>query len=100
MSYGSGAVSIGICQRCWKKIPYLMLTPDGDIPGLLVCSPALRNGCWDNKDPYKLPARQPDPVALRHARPDVPLTFYTNYICTNSYDLMVLQGPDGVMLGY
>lgn len=96
--YGTGALSIGICQRCFKKIPYLMLTPDGDVPGLLVCSPSLREGCWDHKDPYKLPPRMPDPVALKHPRPDTPLNLTQNVICAEDYDLGMLIGPDGVVL--
>jgi hypothetical protein len=42
---------------------------DGNSPGLRVCS-----GCWDMKDPWRLPARKTETVAVRHPRPDEPLT--------------------------
>jgi hypothetical protein len=44
------------------------LYDDPNFPGLKVC---LLDR--DEYDPYRLPARQPDVIALRFARPDVPL---------------------------
>jgi hypothetical protein len=60
--------AIGICDRCkFKKFIY-ELHPDHDAEGLLVC-----DDCNDEKDPYKLPARKADKIALRRPRPDEPL---------------------------
>lgn len=61
----SGIISIAICDRCKMKLPYQELRADGNSPGLRVC-----RECRDDRDPYRLPARQPDPLALRFARPD------------------------------
>lgn len=66
--YATGRLSIAICDRCHFKFKYTDLMPDGDKPGLRVCK-----GCWDEKDPYRLPARQPEPFTLRFPRPDVPI---------------------------
>lgn len=67
-NFASGRDAVAICDRCGFQFPYLELRADGDQPGLRVCAK-----CWDPIDPYKLPARQPEPIALRHPRPDVPL---------------------------
>lgn len=67
--YGDGAINFGRCDRCGFRTPYQELRADGDAPGLRVCG---RKGCRDEKDPWKLPPRQPDVIALRHPRPDVP----------------------------
>jgi hypothetical protein len=56
---------IGICDRCHTKKYLRDLKPDGDSPGLRVCS-----GCWDSKDRYKLPPRQTEDISLRFIRPD------------------------------
>lgn len=65
-----GTVAIGICDRCRSKVPYTELRPDGNSPGLMVCS---HPGCWDEKDPYRLPARKTETINLRHPRPETPL---------------------------
>jgi hypothetical protein len=41
--------------------------PDPNFPGLKVC----QQGCADQKDPYRLPARQTERIALQFPRPDV-----------------------------
>jgi hypothetical protein len=43
--------------------------PDPNFPGLKVC----QQGCADNKDPYRLPARQTEKITLQYPRPDVSL---------------------------
>lgn len=60
-----GTVAIAVCDRCKMKMPYSELRPDGNSPGLRVCS-----ACCDVKDPYRYPARQTENVALRYPRPD------------------------------
>ena len=67
VSTKGSTVAIGICGRCQQKVPYSELRPDGNSPGLRVCGDA---GCWDNKDPYRLPARKTENIALRYPRPD------------------------------
>ena len=67
----SGKFSIACCSRCHQKVPYTQLRMDGNIPGLWVCQD---EGCYDNLNPFKKPARKADAVALDHPRPDVNLS--------------------------
>jgi|TARA_R110000787_G_scaffold270520_2_gene377503 hypothetical protein len=62
---GNATLAVAICDRCKAKYPKGDLKWDGDSPGLLVCV-----DCWDQKDPWKLPARQTEDYAVRNARPD------------------------------
>ena len=55
------------------KRAFADLRPDQNSPGLMVCSGVTRNGCNDELDPHKLPARQQEQVAIVKARPDAPL---------------------------
>jgi hypothetical protein len=65
---GNSSLAIGICGRCSGKFPIGELYSDPNYPGLMVCRKDL-----DHFDPYRLPARQPENIALRFARPDTPL---------------------------
>ena len=67
-SFASGRDAIAICDRCHHQFKYMDLRADGDQPGLRVCK-----DCWDPIDPWKLPPRVPEPIALKHPRPDTPL---------------------------
>lgn len=60
-----GKAAIAVCDRCKRKVYYDELSPDGNSPGLRVCK-----GCNDQKDPYRLPARQTEIISLRYPRPD------------------------------
>ncbi len=62
------ALPVAICDRCRMKVPHASLVPDGDNPALRVCP-----GCRDDIDPYKLPARRVEQIAVRHPRPDASL---------------------------
>lgn len=73
--FGSGSISIAVCDRCRVKVPYRDLVPDGNSPGLRVSKN--HPGCWDPKDPWRLPPIQPDAMVLRFPRPDTPLTVDT-----------------------
>lgn len=70
-TFASGDMANAICDRCSRKVPYKELRPDGNSPGLRVCQDP---GCWDMKDPWRLPPIQPDAFVLRFPRTDVPLT--------------------------
>ena len=65
---GNSSLAIGVCGRCSQKFPIGELHPDPNYPGLMVCAKDR-----DNFDPYRLPARQPENIALRFARPDTPV---------------------------
>jgi len=60
-------IAIFICDRCKMKRPIIEAMPDPNFPGLKV----FNRGCADQKDPYRLPARQTERIALRFPRPDV-----------------------------
>lgn len=66
---GNSVLSVGICDRCSRKFAYVDLMPDPNFPGMRVCKDDL-----DNFDPWRLPARQTENIALRFPRPDTPLT--------------------------
>ena len=66
---GLSSVAIGVCDRCKMKRTFVSLMSDPNFPGLRVCD----QGCADEKDPYRLPARQTERINLRFPRPDTPL---------------------------
>lgn len=63
---GNSILSVAVCDRCSRKFPYVDLMPDPNFPGMRVCKDDL-----DNFDPWRLPARQTENIALRFPRPDV-----------------------------
>jgi hypothetical protein len=65
---GKTTYGIGLCDRCSRKMSLDDLFADPNSPGLKVCREDL-----DDLDPYRLPARQTENIALRFTRPDVPL---------------------------
>lgn len=73
---GKASLAIAVCDRCKMKKAYVDLGPDPNFPGLRVCN----DGCRDQYDPYRLPARQTERINLRFARPDVS-------VAVNPYDL-------------
>lgn len=66
-----GSMAIAVCDRCNSKVYYDDLIPDGNSPGLMISKN--HPGCWDVKDPWRLPARKTENISLRHPRPDVPV---------------------------
>lgn len=62
----NSVLSVAVCDRCNRKFPYVELMPDPNFPGMRVCKDDL-----DNFDPWRLPARQTENIALRFPRPDV-----------------------------
>lgn len=65
---GNPTLGVGICDRCRIKMPLHMLHSDPNYPGLKVCDKDR-----DDYDPYRLPARQPEKIALPFVRLDRPL---------------------------
>lgn len=63
---GNSVLSVAVCDRCNRKFAYTELMPDPNFPGMRVCKDDL-----DNFDPWRLPARQTENIALRFPRPDV-----------------------------
>lgn len=66
---GRTTYGLGICARCSRQMFLDELMPDPNSPGLMVCE-----ADRDQFDPWRLPAPQPDDIALPFCRPDVPLT--------------------------
>jgi len=89
---GNTVLSIAICDRCKMKRAYSNISMDRNIPGLRVCN----NGCNDERDPYRLPARQPEKIAIRFPRPDAPLDPNDRAITT---DPNVVTAPNQTVTG-
>jgi hypothetical protein len=60
------------------KRPHATLGPDYNFPGLMVCD----QGCRDEKDPYRLPARKTERINIRFPRPDVSVAVNPNDLTT------------------
>lgn len=73
---GQPTLGIGICQRCQTKRRLADLVEDGNIKKFYVCDPLLSPGCWDNFDPFRLPAPPPDRMELPFVRPDNDITIH------------------------
>lgn len=87
---GRSTLSVGICGRCSRKFSMDDLAPDPNYPGLLCCDVDR-----DNYDPYRLPARQPENITLRFARPDTPIgTNPAGLIAENGDQFLINEGND------
>lgn len=84
---GNAVLSIAICDRCKMKRAYVDLGPDPNFPGLRVCD----QGCRDQRDPYRQPARQPEKIALRFPRPDVSVAVEDNNLIATGYGQYVVS---------
>ncbi len=81
---GQSNYGIAICDRCRMKRFSTQLRRDPNYPGLRVCDPGqVQDGCLDQYDPWRLPARQTELINLPFVRPDVPLG---TGLCGPSYD--------------
>ena len=87
---GLTSLAIGICDRCKMKRTFVSLQPDPNFPGLRVCD----QGCKDQFDPYRLPARKTERINLRFPRPDTSVAVQPNAIVTGTngdFDLSTNQ---------
>jgi hypothetical protein len=84
---GLTSVAIGICDRCKMKRAYVDLGRDPNFPGLRVCN----QGCADQIDPYRLPARKTERINLRFPRPDVSVAVDPDAITTGGDNDYVLS---------
>jgi len=78
---GLWTIAIAVCDRCKMKRPLASLGPDFNFPGLRVCD----QGCRDDRDPYRLPARQTERINLRFPRPDVSVAVTPDSISTGGF---------------
>jgi NAD-dependent SIR2 family protein deacetylase len=63
-----GSAAIAVCQRCAKKMYYADLKRDPNNHNWYCAD------CVDGLDPYKLPPKQVEDMALNHPRVDEVLT--------------------------
>jgi hypothetical protein len=91
---GNTVLSVAVCDRCSRKFAYTELMPDPNFPGMRVCKDDL-----DKFDPWRLPARQTENIALRFPRPDVSVAVTPNMLNTQGnpnnleqYNNMFLEG--------
>jgi len=89
---GYSDIAIAVCDRCKMKYPHAVLRPDPNFPGLQVCD----NGCADQFDPYRLPARKTERITIRFPRPDVNLDGTGDYMITtgNNQYYISIQGSN------
>jgi hypothetical protein len=73
---GYSDIAIAICDRCRMKRPHAELSKDPNFPGLMVCE----QGCKDNFDPYRLPARKTEKITIRFPRLDADIAVDPNYV--------------------
>ncbi len=84
---GNASIAVFICDRCRMKRPIIEAMPDPNFSGLKVC----QQGCADEKDPYRLPARKTERITLQFPRPDVSVAVNPNDILTQPYGGEVLS---------
>ena len=84
---GNSTLSIAICDRCRMKRAHSDMRSDPNFPGLQVCG----QGCADNKDPCRLPARQTERITIRFPRPDVSVATDPNNLTVSPYGGAVLS---------
>lgn len=82
---GEPTLGIGICSRCSIKFPIGALQPDINYPGLMVCAKDR-----DAIDPYRLPARQADPIVLPFVRPDVSIATNPAGLISQDSDMFLI----------
>lgn len=78
---GYSTIAIGVCDRCKMKRPLAVFSNDTNFPGLRVCD----QGCKDQLDPYRLPARKTERINLRFPRPDLSVAVDPDAIVTGGY---------------
>lgn len=78
---GMSDIAIAVCDRCKMKRPHAVMRSDPNFPGLRVCD----QGCADQFDPYRLPARQTERITIRFPRPDVSVAVNPNDLITTGY---------------
>lgn len=78
---GYSDIAIAVCDRCKMKRPHAVLRSDPNFPGLQVCN----EGCADEFDPYRLPARKTERITIRFPRPDLSVAVDDNNLITGPY---------------
>ena len=82
---GQPTFGIGICGRCSRKMLLSELSPDPNIPGLMVCE-----ADKDDYDPYRLAPRGPDKIILPFNSPDTNIDTHPAGLITESGDSFII----------
>jgi len=84
---GYSDIAIAICDRCKMKRAHAVMRSDPNFPGLRECD----QGCADQFDPYRLPARRTEKITIRFPRPDADIAVTNPDIVTTGYGGYVLS---------
>jgi hypothetical protein len=84
---GYSDLAIAICDRCRMKRPHAVMRNDPNFPGLRVCD----QGCADQFDPYRLPARKTEKITIRFPRPDANIAVDDNNLITTGDNEFVIS---------
>ena len=84
---GNSDIAIAVCDRCKMKRAHSVMRSDPNFPGLQVCD----QGCADEKDPYRLPARKTERINIRFPRPDESVAVENNQVITTGYGAYILS---------
>jgi hypothetical protein len=84
---GNSDIAIAVCDRCKMKRAHSVMRSDPNFPGLRVCD----EGCADDFDPYRLPARKTERITIRFPRPDLPLNVPNNQLITGEYGSYIIS---------
>ena len=84
---GMASLAIAVCDRCKMKRALVNLMPDSNFPGRRVC----KEGCRDNLEPQRLPARKTERINRRFPRPDVSVATNPNDLDTGGYGGYVIS---------
>jgi hypothetical protein len=84
---GYSDIAIAICDRCRMKRPHAVMRNDPNFPGLRVCD----QGCADEFDPYRLPARTTERITIRFPRPDADIAVDDNNLITTGDNELVIS---------
>lgn len=84
---GYSDIAIAVCDRCKMKRPHAVMRSDPNFPGLQVCN----EGCADQYDPYRLPARKTERITIRFPRPDVSVAVDPNDLITTGSNQYVVS---------
>lgn len=84
---GYSDLAIAICDRCKMKRPHAVMQNDPNFPGLRVCD----QGCADQFDPYRLPARKTERITIRFPRPDANIAVDDNNLITTGDNEFVIS---------
>lgn len=90
---GYSDIAIAVCDRCKMKRPHAVMRNDPNFPGLRVCN----EGCADQLDPYRLPARKTERITIRFPRPDVSVAVDPNNLTASGlYDGYVISPQQNI----